>query len=74
MVEGIRILLGLDIDVPAGRISVAGPAGEALRGHRVEGLLIGGDPASVEVSGDGELQWEGVRLDLLGQERSSAGR
>jgi hypothetical protein len=76
VVEGVRILLGLDIDAPHGRVSTAAPVGRALRGHRVEGLVINGQPASVEVSLDGELRWDGLGLDVVTgpQGRSSAGR
>ncbi|HET7196574.1 MAG TPA: glycogen debranching N-terminal domain-containing protein, partial [Nocardioides sp.] len=76
VVEGVRILLGLDVDGPSGRVSIATPVGEALRGHRVDGLVIDGEPASVEVSLDGELRWDGLGLDVVTgpQERSSAGR
>jgi glycogen debranching enzyme len=76
VVEGVRILLGLDVDVPQGRISTAAPVGAALRGHQVDGLVIDGDPASVEVSLDGELRWDGLGLDVVTgpQGRSSAGR
>jgi glycogen debranching enzyme len=76
VVEGVRIMLGLDVDVPHGRVDVAGPAAEALRGHRVNGLVIDGQAASVEVSLDGELRWVGLGLDLVmsRQGRSSAGR
>jgi hypothetical protein len=76
VVEGVRILLGLDVDVPHGRISTAAPVGGALRGHRVDGLVIDGEPASVEVSLDGELRWDGLGLDVMTgpQGRSSAGR
>jgi hypothetical protein len=65
VVEGVRILLGLDVDVPHGRIGTAIPVGEALRGHRVDGLVINGEPASVEVSLDGELRWDGLGPDLI---------
>lgn len=81
VVEGLRILLGLDVDVPHGRISTVAPVGEAVRGHRVDGLVIKGEPASVEVSLDGELRWNGpgpdrIQVDVVTgpQGRSSAGR
>jgi glycogen debranching enzyme len=76
VVEGVRILLGLDVDVPHGRVSTATPVGEALRGHRVDGMVIDGRRASVEVSLEGELRWEGLGLEVVtgSQGRSSAGR
>jgi glycogen debranching enzyme len=61
MIEGLRILLGIDIDVRAGTVRIT-RASELLHGHRVDGLVVDGDSVTVAVSGDGKLAWEGLRL------------
>jgi glycogen debranching enzyme len=61
LVEGLRILLGVDVDVPAGTVRTTRPS-RILHGHRVDGLVIDGDPVSVAVSADGELSWKGLNL------------
>ncbi len=63
LVEGLRILLGVEVDVPAGTVRTT-RASELLHGHDVDGLVVGGDPVSVAVSRDGDLTWQGLRLDV----------
>ncbi|MGH3370255.1 MAG: hypothetical protein ACRDPR_09655, partial [Nocardioidaceae bacterium] len=63
VVEGLRILLGVEVDVPAGTVRSTGVS-ELLHGHHVDGLMFNGAPVSVAVSGHGEFAWEGLRLDV----------
>ena len=63
LVEGLRILLGVEVDVPAGEVRTT-RSSALLHGHRVEGLMVGNEPVSVEVSRDGVLSWEGLPLDV----------
>ena len=65
MVEGLRILLGLEVDVPANQVRFARPS-EVLFGHTVSGLRVAGREVSVSVSSNGETVVKGIDDMLVG--------
>ncbi|MEP6666984.1 MAG: amylo-alpha-1,6-glucosidase, partial [Nocardioidaceae bacterium] len=60
LIEGLKVLLGIAVDIPHGIVRVAAPANEILRGLSVDGLVLGGREVSLTVSGSGELDFTGL--------------
>jgi glycogen debranching enzyme len=61
----LQAVLGLDVDVPAGRISLRPPRPSPVGSLRVEGLRIGEDTVSVELDAAGKvLEVSGTLLDV----------
>lgn len=51
----LQAVLGLDVDVPAGRVTAVPPSGAPVGAVRVEGLQVAGRPLAVEVDRTGRV-------------------
>ena len=60
----LEAMLGLDADVPAGRLRVAPPAGTPLGSIEVRGLRVAGQPFGVAVGRDGTVEVTGLPSGL----------
>ncbi len=64
----VQVLLGLQVDVPAGVATLRPLRPSPVGRLRVEGLVVGGSPCTVEVDADGEVvvaEGGGLRWDVL---------
>ena len=65
----VQVLLGLQVDVPAGVATLRPLRPSPVGALRVEGLVVAGEPCTVEVDADGEVlvaQGAGLRWEVVG--------
>ena len=65
----VQVLLGLQVDVPAGVATLRPLRPSPVGAVRVEGLVVAGEPCTVEVDADGEVrvaEGAGLRWDVVG--------